>query len=180
MNMGKYLDILVQQHGDYDINDQNDKIPSPSDRDTQFGRFGRFGRKSAGYCQRAFEALERRCPEWIDLDSWQQAVEDGRCFLSQWGEKAQALGWTVKDLFGLAPVPDKPAPSYRRLSRYDGTGLVRLLRGRAVVALTGSTAAIENPTGAITIYRKNNKPALGPVGDGLDDIDPSGWADHGR
>jgi hypothetical protein len=31
--------------------------------------------------------------------------------------------------------------------------------------LTERTAAIENPTGAITIYRKNNKPALGPVGD---------------
>jgi hypothetical protein len=70
----------------------------------------------------------------------------------------------VKDLFGLAPVPDKPAPSYRRLSRYDGTGLVWLLRGRAVVALTGSTAAIENPTSAITIYRKN-------MGDSLDDLE---------
>ena len=36
-----------------------------------------------------------------------------------------------------------PAPSYRRLSRYDQTGLIWLLRGRPVVAMTDSTAAIE-------------------------------------
>jgi len=39
-------------------------------------------------------------------------------FLTVWGEKARALGWTAKDLFGLAPVPHKPVASYRRLSRY--------------------------------------------------------------
>jgi len=44
------------------------------------------------------------------------------------------------------------------------------LRGRPVVALTANTAAIENPTGAVTVYYKNNKPALGPVGDSLDDL----------
>jgi hypothetical protein len=42
------------------------------------------------------------------------------------------------------------------------------------VALAEGTAAIENPTGAITVYRKNNKPMLGPVGDSLDDLDPRG------
>ena len=61
------------------------------------------------------------------------------------------------DLFALQPVPDKPAPNYRRLSRYDETGLIWLLQGRPVVALTESTGAIENPTGAIIVYRKNNK-----------------------
>jgi hypothetical protein len=66
-------------------------------------------------------------------------------------------------------------PNYRRLSRYDETGLIWLLRGRPVVALSDATAAIEQSTGAVTIYRKNNKPALGPVGDSLDDINPSGW-----
>src|SRR5262249_44217882 len=39
-------------------------------------------------------------------------------------------------------------PSYRRLSRYDETGLIWLLQGRPVVMLTAATAAIENPTGA--------------------------------
>jgi hypothetical protein len=33
--------------------------------------------------------------------------------------------------------------------------------------------AIQSSTGAITIYRRHNKPALGPVGDSLDDLGPS-------
>jgi hypothetical protein len=35
--------------------------------------------------------------------------------------------------------------------------LIWLLQGRPIVALTESTGAIENPTGAITVFRKNNK-----------------------
>ena len=75
-----------------------------------------------------------------------------------WGEQASSLGWTARDLFGLPTPPAKPHPSYRRLSRYDETGLVWLLQGREVVAFTEATAAIQNSTGAITIYRRHNKP----------------------
>jgi hypothetical protein len=39
-----------------------------------------------------------------------------------------------------------------------------------VIALTEATAAIQNPTGAVTVYRRFNKPALGPLGDSLDDF----------
>jgi hypothetical protein len=110
------------------------------------------------------------CPDHVERGRWQQAVEDGRRFLDKWGEQAAALGWTPRDLFGLQKSPDQPHPSYRRLSRYDETGLIWLLQGRPVVALTAATAAIENPTGAITVYRRYDKPALGPVGDSLDDF----------
>jgi len=48
--------------------------------------------------------------------------------------------------------------------------LIWLLEGRPVVALTEATAAIQNPTAAITVYRRFDKPALGPVGDSLDDL----------
>jgi hypothetical protein len=43
-----------------------------------------------------------------------------------------------------------------------------------VVALTDAAATIKNSsdTGAITTYRRFSKPALGPVGDSLDDLDP--------
>jgi hypothetical protein len=116
-------------------------------------------------------ALEARCPDLVPVGRWQVAVEDGRRFLARWGEQADALGWTARDLFGLHKPPEKPHPSYSRLSRYDEIGLVWLLRGRPVVALTEATAAIQNPTGAITIYRRHNKPALGPVGDSLDDLE---------
>ena len=114
--------------------------------------------------------LREHCPDHVERGRWQQAVEDGRRFLDKWGEQAAALGWMPRDLFGLQKSPDQPHPSYRRLSRYDETGLIWLLQGRPVVALTDATAAIENPTGAITVYRRYDKPALGPLGDSLDDF----------
>ena len=113
--------------------------------------------------------LQEHCPDHVERDRWQQAVQDGRRFLAKWGAQAAALGWTPRDLFGLQKSPDQPHPSYRRLSRYDETGLIWLLQGRPVVALTDATAAIENPTGAITVYRRYDKPPLGPVGDSPDD-----------
>jgi hypothetical protein len=120
-----------------------------------------------------FDALERRCPEYVEVDRWHRAVADGERFLAQWAEQARQLGWTARDLFGLHTPPDKPAPSYRRLSRYDAVGLIWLLEGREVIALTTDTAAIRWPSGSVTVYRKNNKPALGPVGDSLDDFQGS-------
>jgi hypothetical protein len=117
---------------------------------------------------RIIATLREGCPAHVEPDRWQLAVADGQQFLSQWGEQAEAMGWTSRDLFGLHPPPDNPAPSYRRLSRYDHTGLIWLLAGRPVVALTEATAAIQNPTGNVTVYRRFNKPALGPVGDSLD------------
>jgi len=83
------------------------------------------------------------------------------------------LNWSSADLFGLAPVPANPHPSFSRLSRYDQAGLVWLLQGKEVIALTKDTATIRNPsTGNITVYRRFNKSALGPLGDSLDDINP--------
>src|SRR5262245_32251441 len=66
-----------------------------------------------------FAALEAGCPGLIEVADWQRAVEDGRRFLVTWGERAEALGWTCRDLFGLHQIPNEPRPSYRRLSRYD-------------------------------------------------------------
>ena len=90
--------------------------------------------------------------------------------MGKWGEQAERLGWTARDLFGLFPAPQNPHPTFSRLSRYEHTGLIWLLHGCPVIALTEATAAIQTPSGAITIYRKHNKPALGPPGDSLDDL----------
>jgi hypothetical protein len=172
--VGKYLDMLQRQeprrsYDKNDINDINDKrygagCVQTEAHNPQYG-FGRISR----FC-RAFEELQRRCPERVDTVDWQAAVKDGRAFLAKWGEQAEALGWTARDLFGLAPVPEKPASNYRRLSRYDLSGLVWLLKGRPVVALTESEAAIENATGAILVYRRYDKPALRPLGHTLADL----------
>ncbi len=118
----------------------------------------------------ALDRLERRCPEHIEAKRWQQCIADASRFLGSWGDKALALGWTADELFGLHEPPTNPHQSYSRMSRYDATGLLWQLRGRRVVALTADTAAIETPGGNIVTYRKLNKPALGPLGDSLDDF----------
>src|SRR5215510_9832901 len=117
--------------------------------------------REAGHFKRTFAHLQLKPPAMVDVARWQQAVEDGKRFLAKWGSQAEALGWTSADLFGLHTPPERPHPSYRRLSRYDATGLCWLLEGRPVVALTEATATILNPdTGAITTYRRFGKPAL--------------------
>jgi hypothetical protein len=160
--VGRYLEILRRAEKEaqgYDINDINDKrVAEPARKVPGYG-FGRFGR--------TLSALEARCPDRVPIDRWQQAVADGRTFLAHWADQAHALGWTAKDLFGLLPVPEHAKPSFSRLARYDEIGLIWLLRGRGVAALTEATAAIRNPTGSITVYRRHKKPALGPVGDSL-------------
>jgi hypothetical protein len=91
--MGKYLYILKRAETveTYDKNDRNDKSPP-------FGRISRFGR--------TLTALESRCPEFVAPERWQHAVDDGRAFLARWGEQAEALGWSARDLFGLTEMND--------------------------------------------------------------------------
>ena len=150
--------------------------PAMADRATSVGPDGAGYRveivelPQAQRYRKAFGVLQFRPPALVDVARWRQCVEDGKRFLAKWGEQAEAVGWTSADLFGLHTPPAKRHPSYSRLSRYDHIGLCWLLEGRPVVALTESTAAIENPTGAITVYRRYDKPALGPVGDSLDDF----------
>ena len=43
------------------------------------------------------------------------------------------------------------------------------MRGRRVVEFTNDRAVIETATGTVS-YRRYNKPALGPLGDSLDDF----------
>jgi hypothetical protein len=126
--------------------------------------------REAGRYRRTFAHLQLRPPAYIPEDRWRMAVSDGRAFIRQWGGPAQALGWSSADLFSLHTPPAKPHPSYNRLSRYDCTALIWLLQGNPVVALTADTASIRYSTGNITTYSKHNKPALGPLGDSLEDL----------
>jgi hypothetical protein len=140
--------------------------------DSNFSNFSSLGPSKTEYdpspYASALTALCAKCPDFVPNDRWQLAVEDGWQFLAVWGAEAWAFGWTVPELFGLHPVPEQPAANYARLARLDETGLVWLLRRRPIVALTETTAAIQGATAFLT-YRKINKPALGPVGDSLDD-----------
>jgi hypothetical protein len=109
--------------------------------------------------RRTYAHLQLRSPACVPEDRWRQCIEDGRTFLHQWGEQAQALGWDSRDLFGLHTPPERPHPSYRRLSRYGATGLIWLLQGRDVIALTAEGAVIRTATGAILTYYRHGRPA---------------------
>jgi hypothetical protein len=122
-----------------------------------------------GCYRHAMAAHQSKCPELVELDRWQQATSDAETFLAKWGAQAHALGWTARELFGLHPVPEWPAVNFSRLSRRDSLGLIWLLQGRPVVALTETEAAIQS-AGAVVMYRKHRKPALGKLGDNLADM----------
>jgi hypothetical protein len=79
-----------------------------------------------------YSRLLQTCPGKVDQDRWLRARADACTFLATWGEQAAALGWTDDDLFGLHQPPPRPSSTYRRLSRYDATGLLWLLDGRRV------------------------------------------------
>ena len=77
-----------------------------------------------------------------DPRHWEQAKQGAAEFLADWGDQAAELSWTAEELFGLHPV----AP----LTCYDVMGLVWLLNGKEVTAITERTAKI----GATTYCRK--------------------------
>ena len=114
-------------------------------------------------------ALMVKCPDHVPEGRWRQAVEDAKAFVRTWGEQARSLNWSNRDLFGLAPVPEKPKPGFDRLARYDLTGLIWCLCGRPVVAITTDSATIRTTNGTLNFYR-HTRPAYGPLGDSLDDL----------
>jgi len=99
--------------------------------------------------------LQRIKPDYVEHEAWEQAVDDGFRFAVDWLSTAEDLGWTVDDLAGLPAVPEKPHPTYRRLSKYDDVGLIWCLRGRPVKAITANTAAIGTSGGGqVTFYKR--------------------------
>jgi hypothetical protein len=143
--------------------------PSPQPEAATNSQNSHFASSQRPY-SRTLAALHQRCPALVEVGRWRQCVTDAEAFLPTWGQQAQALGWTPRDLFGLHTPPENPHPSYSRLSRYDETGLLWLLEGRQVTALSSNTAAIQNPSRSITKFRLHNRPALGSAGDSLDDL----------
>jgi hypothetical protein len=93
----------------------------------------------------------------VETRRWRQCVRDAERFLAEWGDTAEALGWTADDLFGLHEPPERPHPSYSRLSRYDCTGLLWALQGQRVKAMTATTATIGTVTGAILTYYRSTR-----------------------
>jgi hypothetical protein len=87
-------------------------------------------------------------PADVPLHRWRLFIDDCGHFLDQgWANRAQALGWGPLDLFGC----DRERP----LARIDHAGLLWLLHGRKLVAITTETASIETQTtGVRQTYRR--------------------------
>ena len=89
-------------------------------------------------------------PEGFAPPTWRQLVDDGGRFLDRWGCEAAELGWSVLDVFGVHPLA--PAP------RYDCMGLVPLIRGGEVIAISSDRATIQTGTGALLTYLRRPRP----------------------
>lgn len=86
----------------------------------------------------------------VPLRNYAQFVADARAFLaSGFAEKAMALGWTTAELFGCDH--DRP------FARIDREGLVWLLAGRRLIAVTADIAVIETWNGSRLTYRRKRK-----------------------
>jgi hypothetical protein len=87
--------------------------------------------------------------------AWQQLLVDAEGFLDRWGTQAAALGWPDWELFGC----HRQTP----FGRINGMGLVLLLRGKELIALTDAEAAIRTATGAHQTYRRKPCDPLHPA-----------------
>lgn len=88
-----------------------------------------------------------RSPADVPPRCWLQFVNDvGRFLDSGLAQQAAALGWGPFDLFGC----DRDRP----FARIDQAGLLWLLNGDRLVALSVETAAVETPRGERLTYRR--------------------------
>jgi hypothetical protein len=93
-------------------------------------------------------------PRTYPAQAWQQLIADAERFLDRWGEQAAAFGWRDWELFGC----HRRAP----WGRIQGMGLVLLLHGRELAALTAAEAVIRTRTGARQTYRRRHRDPLHP------------------
>jgi hypothetical protein len=88
----------------------------------------------------------KRPPGDVPLDRWVQFLDDARRFVDEgWAHRAEALGWEPHDLIGCDGI--KP------YARIDRLGLIWLLNGRAVIAISRDTARICGATGNLSFRR---------------------------
>jgi hypothetical protein len=96
----------------------------------------------------AFARLDAAHPPGdIPAPRWRQFIDDAGRFLDKGSAaRAKALGWSPLELFGC--------DRHRPLARVDNTGLIWLLRGRRLLALTAEAAIIENRVAPPHKYRR--------------------------
>ena len=94
-------------------------------------------------------------PSNYPVGAWRQLIVDAERFLDDWAQQAAALGWPAWELFGC----HRHAP----WGRIQGMGLVLLLHGDPLAALTASEAVIRRPSGAHQTWRRKQRDPLHPA-----------------
>jgi hypothetical protein len=91
-------------------------------------------------------------PRDVPPKRWVRFIDDCGNFIDNgWARRAAELGWTAFDLFGC----DRSKP-FARIGR---SGLLWLLDGRQLRALTAETALINTASGSgLTFYRRPHEP----------------------
>ena len=103
----------------------------------------------AAWTQGVADLLAMACPASCTAARWEGLREDAYHFLRDHAARAHDLGWTALDLFGAHP--EKPQV------RFDCMGLVPLLNGARVTALSDIEAVIEKPSGAQLTFRRRGQ-----------------------
>ena len=140
------------QHSPYEINERNEK--------SLFATSGRAALQrhamtvpawADGVARLAAMPPPRTYPE----HAWRQLIVDAERFLDDWAAQAHRLGWPDWEIFG----------AHRRApwGRIQGMGLVLLLRGVEIAAMTATAAAIRTRTGARQTFRRQPRDPLDPA-----------------
>jgi hypothetical protein len=86
---------------------------------------------------------------------WTKVVADATRFLETWAANAHRLGWQDWELFRC----HRQAPWHR----IQGLGLVLLLQGNTIVALTATEAAVRTRSSAAQTFRRKLADPLHPA-----------------
>jgi hypothetical protein len=108
-----------------------------------------------GWIDGVARLADMQAPAKFPAAAWTKVVADATRFLETWAPAAHQLGWQDWELFGC----HRHAPWHR----IQGMGLVLLLQGDEIVALTATEAAIRTRTGARQTYRRKPADPLRPA-----------------
>jgi hypothetical protein len=140
------------QHLPYEVNERNERsLFATSSENASRRPIATIAAWVTGVARLRAMVPPRNYPE----HAWQQLIADAGRFLDSWAAQAHRLGWADWELFGC----HRRAP----WGRVQAMGLVLLVRGDEIAALTATEAAIRTPTGVWQTYQRKPSDPLHPA-----------------
>ena len=160
--MGRYLDIAkavaddLDGYGGYELNELNEKSPPNTKQRSEAPALAGIMSDIPPFWEQGVAVLfEVGTPEAYPDEQWEVLRRDAYSFLRTWGAQAHRLGWMEIDLFAVHRT--------QPWQRLDSMGLIPLLGGRSIVAMTENKAAIKTATGGTLTYYRRRPPYPGEV-----------------